>query len=151
MLLGAKDAGVLHQTDTYFKSPSGRLKLREIADATGQRAELIWYERTDEAKSRKSDYIVTPIAHPAELIASLKASMGLRGQVIKTRHLLLWHNVRIHLDEVKNLGSFVEFEAVITDGESEETGHQRLVDLCKALFVNQSNYQTKSYAELLGF
>jgi len=33
--------------------------------------------------------------------------------VSKRREIYLWHNVRIHLDAVTGLGSFVEFEAVL--------------------------------------
>jgi adenylate cyclase class IV len=32
--------------------------------------------------------------------------------VAKRRHLLLWEGVRIHLDEVERLGTFIELEAV---------------------------------------
>jgi adenylate cyclase class IV len=104
----------------------GRLKLREIV---GVRAELIQYERSNEARSRKSEYRLTPISHPEELKASLAAALGLRGQVEKHRHVLLWHNVRIHLDKVKSLGTFIEFEAVMSSGEDEPTGHARLKQL----------------------
>ena len=36
--------------------------------------------------------------------------------VEKRRRLLLWETVRIHLDEVEGLGSFVELEAVAGEG-----------------------------------
>lgn len=142
-----KDTGIQHQIDTYFPVANGRLKLREI---TGVRAELIWYDRSNEAKSRRSDYRLTPIAHPAELKASLAAALGIRGQVIKRRHVLLWHNVRIHLDEVEELGSFIEFEAVITPGEDEATGHARLKHLCEVLNIAPTDYLDRSYADLKG-
>ena len=141
------DTGVQHQIDTYFPVPHGRLKLREI---TGVKSELIWYDRSNEARSRKSDYRLTPITHPAELKASLIASLGVRGQVIKNRHVLLWHNVRIHLDQVENLGQFIEFEAVISQGQDESTGHARLAHLCEILNLTQTDYLTQSYADLLG-
>jgi len=141
------DAGLQHQIDTYFFVPHGRLKLREIV---GVRAELIWYDRSDEARSRQSDYRLTPITHPAELKASLAAGLGVRGEVVKRRHVLLWHNVRIHLDEVEGLGSFIEFEAVISNGEDEATGHARLKHLCEVLNVSPEDYLDKSYADLKG-
>jgi adenylate cyclase class 2 len=141
------DTGIQHQIDTYFPVPHGRLKLREIVDV---RAELIWYDRSDQAQSRKSDYRLTPITHPAELKASLTAALGLRGQVIKRRHVLLWHNVRIHLDEVKDLGSFIEFEAVISAEEDEALGHTRLKHLCDVLHLKERDYLDRSYADLKG-
>ncbi len=141
------DTGIQHQIDTYFPVPHGRLKLREIV---GVRAELIWYDRSNEARSRKSDYRLTPISHPQELKISLTAALGIRGQVIKRRHVLLWHNVRIHLDEVEQLGSFVEFEAVISPGENEPTGYARLKHLCEVLQLAEADYLDRSYADLQG-
>jgi adenylate cyclase class IV len=141
------DTGVQHQIDTYFPVPHGRLKLREIV---GVKSELIWYDRSNQARSRQSDYRLTPITHPAELKTSLTAALGLRGQVIKKRHVLLWHNVRIHLDQVEGLGSFIEFEAVISAGEDEATGHARLGHLCEILNLTQADYLDRSYADLKG-
>jgi predicted adenylyl cyclase CyaB len=141
------DAGIQQQIDTYFHVPHGRLKLREIV---GVRSELIWYDRSNEAATRKSDYRLTPITHPNELKASLAAALGIRGEVRKTRHVLLWHNVRIHLDEVESLGSFIEFEAVISGNEDEQTGHDRLQNLCKILHIEPKDYLDGSYADLMG-
>jgi adenylate cyclase class 2 len=140
------DTGIQHQIDTYFHVPHGRLKLREIV---GVRSELIWYDRSNEATTRKSDYRLTPISHPDELKASLNAALGTRGEVRKHRHVLLWHNVRIHLDEVESLGAFVEFEAVISAGEDEQTGHDRLRHLCEILKISPEDYLDTSYADLM--
>jgi adenylate cyclase, class 2 len=145
--LSPTDAGIQHQIDTYFPSPKGRLKLREIV---GVRAELIWYERSNEPRSRRSEYRLTPVSHPKELIASLTAAMGVRGQVEKHRHVLLWHNVRIHLDQVESLGTFVEFEAVMSPGEDEATGHARLKQLCEIMKISPADYLETSYADLMG-
>src|SRR5205823_14349078 len=111
---GARAAGVLHQLDTYLRCQHGRLKLRETIGVTP--AELIWYDRSNEAKFRPSDYRLVAVNDPAGLKAALGAAMGLRGEVRKIRRLMLWGNVRIHLDEVEDLGSFVEFEAVLAAG-----------------------------------
>jgi len=141
------DTGVQHQIDTYFHVPHGRLKLREIM---GVRAELIQYDRSNEARSRKSEYRLTPISHPDELKASLGAALGVRGQVEKHRHVLLWQNVRIHLDNVKSLGTFIEFEAVMSPGENETAGHARLSQLCEIMKIAPADYLDSSYADLMG-
>jgi adenylate cyclase class IV len=141
------DTGIQHQIDTYFHVPNGRLKLREIV---GVRAELIWYDRSNQAAIRKSDYRLTPISHPADLKASLAAALGVRGKVEKHRHVLLWHNVRIHLDQVVDLGTFIEFEAVIGPDDDEPTGHARLKQLCQILKLTQESFLDGSYADLLG-
>jgi predicted adenylyl cyclase CyaB len=145
LTLSPRDTGSMRQIDTYFHVPHGRLKLREIV---GVKSELIWYDRADAAVSRQSEYRLTPITHPEELRTSLAAAMGISVEVRKVRHVLLWHNVRIHLDEVDGLGSFVEFEAVMTDGEDEPTAHARLAELCRVMSIAREDYLDVSYSQM---
>jgi adenylate cyclase, class 2 len=147
-LLGARPAGVEEQTDTYFRVPNGRLKLREIA---GQPAVLIFYERPDEHSARLSGYLLVPVPDPALLKGALTAALGIRGVVHKRREILLWHNVRIHLDEVADLGTFVEFEAVLGKGAEESVAATRLEELGSALKIQAADHVAASYADLLGF
>ena len=107
--LGAEDHGVLRQRDTYFRARAGRLKLREEEPGG---ATLIQYDRPDAAAVRESRYRLTRVPDPDELRASLDAALGTLVVVEKERHLLLSEGVRIHLDTVQGLGSFVELEAV---------------------------------------
>jgi adenylate cyclase class IV len=106
-ILGAEDHGVLEQRDTYFAASHGRLKLRE----ENGRAELITYRRADWTEERESRFLLVPVERPAELSAALEDVLGIVAVVEKSRRLLLWRGVRIHLDQVKNLGDFIEFEA----------------------------------------
>ncbi len=49
--------------------------------------------------------------------------------VAKRRHLFLWEGVRIHLDEVEELGTFIEFEAVLESPAGDEAialAHEKL-------------------------
>jgi homotetrameric cytidine deaminase len=107
LALGASDEGVIVQRDTYFRVASGRLKLRE--EEPGE-AHLISYVRPDDADVRVSSYRVVPA--PDGTLAALTETLGVDVVVEKRRHLLLWETVRIHLDEVTGLGSFIELEAV---------------------------------------
>jgi adenylate cyclase, class 2 len=143
--LSVKNAGIQEQIDTYFSAPHGRLKLREIV---GIRAELIWYNRSDEARIRKSDYWVVPVPDPQKLKAALTAALGARRQIRKRRQIFLWHNVRIHLDEVEGLGTFVEFEAVMSPTDDEATGHARLAELCRVLSISPADHMAGSYVDL---
>jgi predicted adenylyl cyclase CyaB len=144
--LGARDAGVLEQTDTYFHCSTGRLKLRETA---GRPAELIAYARPDEPDVRTSAYHLVPVPEPGSLKRSLASALGVRVVVVKRRRLLLWHNVRIHLDEVAGLGSFVEFEAVMGEGEDEPTAYERLATLAAALDLKPADRIATSYSNLI--
>ena len=105
--LGAEDHGEIEQRDTYFGRAHGRLKLRE---QTPGETELIQYRRPDAAGPRVSDFRRVPVADADALREALDAALGTLVVVEKTRRLLVWEGVRIHLDEVEGLGSFVELE-----------------------------------------
>jgi homotetrameric cytidine deaminase len=109
LALGADDRGELVQRDTYFARASGRLKLRE--QEPGE-AELIAYARPDSPEPEVSSYTLAPVADPATLREALERAYGSTVVVAKRRRLLIWEGVRIHLDDVEGLGTFVEFEAV---------------------------------------
>lgn len=145
--IGATRAGELQQLDTYFKFDHGRLKLRETA---GRGAELIAYERADDPALRNSDYYVIPISHPAEMKAALAKRLGVRGEIRKRRELFLWHNVRIHLDDVAGLGTFIEFEAVISPTDDEAVSRERLARLTEALGIRDEDRIAVSYSDLAG-
>jgi len=115
LALGAEDGGELTQRDTYFAGARGRLKLRE---QTPGEAELIQYRRPDEEGPRTSEFRLVPVAEAEALKQALDAALGRLTTVEKRRRLLLWEGVRIHLDEVEGLGSFIELEAS-DDGDQE--------------------------------
>jgi predicted adenylyl cyclase CyaB len=145
--LNARDAGLEVQTDTYFRVPSGRLKLREIE---GKPAVLIFYERPDSTSARLSKYHLIPVPDAAGMKALLTDAFGVRGVVSKRRRILLWHNVRIHLDEVAGLGSFIEFEAVLTSDAEESAAPGQLDELCRVFAISPGDHIAASYADLLG-
>jgi homotetrameric cytidine deaminase len=142
--LGAEDRGILRQRDTYFRTRSGRLKLRE-EDPGG--ATLIQYDRPDAAAARESRYRLTPVAEPDTLRASLDAALGTLVVVDKERHLLLWEGVRIHLDTVQGLGSFVELEGVAAPGSDLGGEHEKVARLREALQIGE--LLTDSYSDRL--
>ena len=100
----------MRQTDTYYRCTKGRLKLRQFA---GGLAELIAYTRPRTIMcARLSQYHVVPVIDADRIHEALLAALGVLVVVEKVRELSLYKNVRIHLDEVERLGSFLEFEAV---------------------------------------
>jgi homotetrameric cytidine deaminase len=136
--LGAEDRGVIVQRDTYFRVPAGRLKLRE---ETPGGAHLIQYVRADGGSARESRYRIAPVEDGEALRAALDAALGTLVVVDKERRLLLWESVRIHLDRVEGLGSFVELEGV-------EQADARHVDhLREALEIGAERVVAESYAD----
>lgn len=145
--LPPRDTKRLHQIDTYFRCETGRLKLREINDTRG---ELIWYDRPDEAEAKVSRYHIVHVDNPHALKLALDAALGTRGVVRKRREVHLWHNVRIHLDEVDDLGDYVEFEAVLGEGGDAEVSASRLSELTRRLALAGEEHVAVGYADLLG-
>jgi predicted adenylyl cyclase CyaB len=143
--LVGRDPAIEHQCDTYFHVPHGRLKLREINGAT---AVLIAYARPDTATARMSQYHLVPIVDPVVLKAALSTTLGIQREVRKRREISLWHNVRIHLDEVEGLGNFVEFEAVLGPEEDAVLAQGRLDELCDRLQLHPDQFIAGSYLDM---
>src|SRR3954466_1635807 len=143
---GACDQGVVLQRDTYFHAVQGRLKLRE---APPRPPELISYARAELAGPKVSLYRVVPVADHVALVDALAESLGVRVVVEKARRLLLWRNVRIHLDRVAQLGDFVELEAVATSPGGLEVERDRVEQLRVALGIADERLVAAGYADLL--
>ena len=146
--LATEWVGVDRQVDTYFRTRAGRLKLRESSLSGGQ---LVPYLRPDEPEARRSDYQVIPVADPTGLKALLSQLLGVHRVVAKEREIALVGNVRIHLDRVDGLGSFLELEAVF-DGSSEQEERERvkLSGLMARLGVSREDLIAGSYEGMLG-
>jgi adenylate cyclase class IV len=145
-VLGAKDHGTITQRDTYFKVAHGGLKLRE--EQPGH-PHLIQFERANEPQQRESRYRIIEVSDGAALCTALSTAIGIRGVVVKCRRLLLWQSVRIHLDEVEQLGKFIELEAVAPP-ESDLTHEHRLIaELRDALGITDKRLVSVGYAEQL--
>lgn len=143
--IGATDYGTLIQRDTFFWLPAGRLKLRR----QGVEAELIHYVRPDSAQPAPSRYRRVPLADPQQTEEHLGAYLGATVVVEKKRRLLLKDNVRIHLDEVSGLGSFVELEAVAPPGVRPEGQLSAINALRRALGISDDRLVPGAYADLL--
>jgi len=142
---GVEDRGVLHQRDTYFPAPHGRLKLRRQPDS----AQLIAYARADAPGARESAYRLVDVPDPDALAAALESAYGVSVDVVKARRLLLWDGVRIHLDTVEGLGSFVELEAVAPADSDLQPEHAKLARLREALDIRDERLEPRGYAALL--
>ena len=143
--LGAADHGVIVQRDTHFDVPRGGLKLRE---ETPGGPHLVQFERADAARERLSSYRIVPVQDGATLRAALSAALGVRAVVAKRRRLLLWRDVRIHLDEVEGLGSFLELEAVAPPASDLRHEHALVAELRSVLWITDDRVCATGYADL---
>lgn len=113
----------LQQVDTYFAVPQGRLKIRETtSENEPPSAELIAYQRPDDAGPRWSMYTRVPLdpASVPALITAFTETVGMLTRVEKQRTVGWSGGTRIHLDDVAWLGCFVELETVATGRSAED-------------------------------
>ena len=115
-ILGATHRETIHQVDTYFNCPKGRLKLRETDDSN--ESWLIYYERPNKKSSRYSLYQLCKITQESSLRELLTAALCIKTVVKKERSVWMYKNTRIHLDTVVDLGEYVELETVF-QGQTE--------------------------------
>jgi adenylate cyclase, class 2 len=142
---GARLHAVEEQTDRYYAVDGAhRVKLRTIA---GGRAELVEYRRSEASGVRASDYTITPVRDEAAGLCLVPKGTP-RVVVRKRREILLWDNVRIHLDAVDGLGCFVELEAVLDERHDEPTCRAQVGTLMRALALRDDALIRASYAEM---
>ena len=142
--IGARHITVLHQIDTYFVVPKGRLKLREIE---GEPAELIYYEREESANHRNSDFQIYKCDDSAILKDLLTNCFGARASVEKKRTLYIYNDTRVHLDEVVGLGTFIEFEVPVKD--SPEDAEKTLEFLLVSFGIKNPDFIKCSYIDMM--
>jgi homotetrameric cytidine deaminase len=155
--LGAEDRGEFRQRDSYFAGANGRLKLREHEkggsplwdELIEYSSELIGYARPDSTEARTSVYHRVPVADVVPLRDALEAAYGTLVTVAKRRHLFMWEGVRIHLDDVDGLGTFLELEAVAEPDSDLQTEHEKVARLRAELEIDDANLVATSYADLL--
>jgi predicted adenylyl cyclase CyaB len=137
---------VILQHDTFFHTPTGRLKLRLLAP---DRGELIYYERQDMSGPKQSDYHIYHTTNPASLQTVLAANLGMRGVVRKERLLYGVGNTRIHLDKVEGLGDFLEFEVVLNETDTPAKGEIIASELMMKLGIEETDLVEGAYIDLL--
>jgi adenylate cyclase, class 2 len=145
--IGAEDKGTLLQQDTYFNVLQGRLKLRQEQSAA---AHLVAYERSDVAGQRESRYRIIEVPDGSGLKEALAGVLGIAAVVKKSRRLFLFEGVRIHLDSVEGLGSFIELEAVADpDDEGLRRCEGLLSDLRCSFGIEDADLIGESYCDLV--
>jgi predicted adenylyl cyclase CyaB len=142
--LHARAKGILRQRDIYYKVSRGRLKLRIMNNRT---AEFIYYNRSNKKGGRYSDYVVLPVNDATLAHTLCTAAFGMKVEVQKRRRLFLYKNSRIHVDDVRGLGTFIEFEVLVKNGKHQ--AHQLLEFLSAKFNIHRSAVVSGSYSDLV--
>lgn len=136
----------IHQDDTFFNCPNGRLKLRILAADRGQ---LVFYQRPDAPGPKESFYIVSETAEPYTLLEALTLAYGATDHVVKDRTLFMVGQTRVHLDRVEGLGDYLELEVVLSENDLFEDGVSIANDILAKLQIAPDQLVTGAYADLL--
>ncbi|MEI7734217.1 MAG: class IV adenylate cyclase [Ferruginibacter sp.] len=144
--LNPRFIGQDNQADTYFNVNTGRLKLREGNIENS----LIHYDRINTAGAKQSDILLYQHTPDKSLKDILIKTLGIKVVVDKKRKIYFIENVKFHFDIVEGLGTFVEVEAIDSDGS---IGVEKLQQQCNhyAAFFNiaPSDYIAFSYSDML--
>lgn len=135
-----------HQVDTYFQTGWGRLKLREGTIENN----LIWYQREDHSGPRTSHCMLYKTEAGSILKEMLEQAMGILVVVDKEREIYFIGNIKIHLDHVSGLGTFLEIEAQSKAGDlSEESLYRQCVGLMDEFGIAAGDLVSESYSDLI--
>ncbi len=135
-----------HQIDTYFNVQVDRLKLREgnIENA------LIYYGRENTAGAKSSHVLLYQHQPDKTLKEILIKTLGIKAVVDKSRKIYFINNVKFHFDTVKDLGTFIEVEAIDKDGTIGKEKLQAQCDEYAALFnINTEDFCAVSYSDMI--
>jgi predicted adenylyl cyclase CyaB len=133
--------GILKQKDIYYEYKKGLLKLRiENGDY-----HLIKYLR-DEKGKRWSNYEIVKL-EGKNVTKYLSGILTVEAVVEKTRKLYVYKDTRIHLDDVKTLGKFLELETVVTKDKA--SAEKEFAHVVKMLNLDTAKQIKSSYRNLL--
>jgi adenylate cyclase class 2 len=138
--------GLDNQIDTYFNVKKGRLKLREGNIENS----LINYDRENISGAKLSDIILYKHEPNIALKNILINQLGVKVIVDKKRKIYFIDNVKFHFDNVANLGTFIEVEAIDTEGQHTI---EELKEQCNKYYdffeLTDKHNIEKSYSDLI--
>jgi len=133
------------QSDTFFNCANGRLKLRR---QRGRNAYLVFYRRAAAKGPKVSNYTLVPAPDAQKTGRVLARCLGIAKKVEKRRLICHVGRTRIHFDEVKGLGRFIELEVVLRSGESPAAGRRAAVSLMRKLGIRKADLLSGAYADM---
>ena len=146
-----------HQIDSYFNAPhkdfgvtDEALRIREIPENSGTRLILTYKgpKMDDISKTRKEIEVdITDSKNMALILENLGFRMA--ATVKKDREIYHLNEFIITLDTVHDVGTFVEIEKDVEDGEDTGESLNQIFDIYKSLGI-EDGFERRSYLELMG-
>jgi predicted adenylyl cyclase CyaB len=138
-----KHHDIQNQKDIYFKIKGRRLKLRLINKDYGN---LILYDRDEKQVRRISEYLIAFVTNPKELEKMMRSLFKVLIVIEKKREIFLAENIRIHIDKIKGLGNFIEFEVIFNTLKSAKKTMNELIEYFGLV---EEEFIKCSYSDLL--
>lgn len=145
LLSGAEHVATVRQVDTYFALGERRLKLRAVEGT--KEGQLIYYERPDIAGVKESRVLLAGLPDAKAVREILTSVFPPKAEVRKTREIYRFQGVQVHLDTVRGLGNFLEFEKVIADPTEAEEGRTHLESLKAYFQIPDDDLMASSYSD----
>lgn len=144
--LGASFSVKTQQVDTYYEVPRGRLKLRESSEEKS--GGLIFYDRKNISGPKISNVKRIELENARELKEVLDAALNIKIVVDKLREIWWLDNVKIHFDEVRGLGTFIEFEVITAQEADVLKSRARARELMSAFGIREGDLVDCSYSDM---
>lgn len=137
--------GSFRQVDTFYNVPAGRLKMRE----DGENTWLIPYIRKNQKGPRESNYVLLCVKDADKTNDLLEQMFGIRLVVEKKRTVWMYDNVRIHLDNIEGLGTFIELEGVVDTFNYGAATLEKVELLMELFHITEEHLESRAYVDLL--
>lgn len=150
--MGASQVVKLRQTDSYYNVARGRLKKRtslaiDRAVGSPEPIEYIFYERENRTDAKVSEYHIYTHAQVQERFGQAPLPEWLT--VEKTRELFLFNSVRIHIDDVIDLGWYFEYEILVDANTNMDKANEVAASLKATFLPALGEPIANSYSDLL--
>ena len=111
---------------------------------------MIYYDREDVAGPKSDEAFILRVHDSEDLKKILEKVLKSTVCIEKVREIYVLHGTQIHLDTVKKLGNFIEFERQTTDDEKQAKRDRHVLEqLMETLQIEPSNLVTLSYSDLV--
>jgi adenylate cyclase class 2 len=143
----------IHQSDTYFQHPMRDFARTDEAlriRITDDKNYLTYKGAKIDSTSKTREEIELEVQEPFKLV-ELLTKIGLIPikKVVKSRKSYSFGDITISLDNVEELGSYIELELAVSDKTQIPPARTRLFSLFKQLEISSKNFERRSYLELL--
>lgn len=153
--LGAIFQKTIHQSDIYFQHPIRNFAQTDEAiriRISDNRAYLTYKGPKIDSASKTREELELEIQEPDKLLAILeKIGFYSVARVIKSRKFYILEDIKISLDKIESLKSFIELELEVTNEAIIPNARNRLVSLINQLEISSEKLERRSYLELLLF